>query len=544
MRLPLVTTLEAAGTLAARGVLRPARPDRLVRQGLTFWRWGPTIATAYIMVAQAEPSRTALVDDAGELTFGELDRRTNAIARGLSGLGAREGDRIGVLCRNGRAFVESVIGGAKLGADVLLLNTSFSHSELEAVVERDRPSVLVYDAEFQRIVEQAPAPAGRILGRVEGNGTASLPSLGDLASREDADPLHPPGRESRTVILTSGTTGAPKGARLSSPSNLEPLAWFLRRVPLRPRSKYLVLAPLFHAHGYGQLMLGASLGCTVVLTTSFDPERTLALIDRHRVEAVAVVPTMLKRIMELPAEKRRRYEIGSVEVVLSSGSALPGDLARRFMDEFGPVLYNLYGSTEVAWATIAGPDDLLDAPGTVGRPPPHTRLAILDRNGRRLSRGEIGRIFVGHELLFEGYTDSERRDLTRGMMTAGDLGHLDAQGRLFIDAREDDMIVSGGENVYPGEVEEVLAHHPELEEVAVIGVDDEQFGQRLVAFAVPSAGSRPSQDDVKAYAKQHLARYKVPRQIEVRDELPRNVLGKVLKKELRREVQEWRKEQR
>jgi acyl-CoA synthetase (AMP-forming)/AMP-acid ligase II len=244
---------------------------------------------------------------------------------------------------------------------------------------------------------------------------------------------------------------------------------------------------------------------------------------------------MLKRIMELPARTRRAYDTSSLRVVLSSGSALTGELAAAFMAEFGEVLYNLYGSTEVAWATIAGPQDLLEAPGTVGKPPPHTRVAILDEGGRPLATPKIGRVFVAHDMLFEGYTDDALRpELVEDMMTPGDLGHLDEKGRLFVDARADDMIVSGGENVYPGEVEEALSEHPEVGEVAVVGVDDEQFGQRLVAFAVPEKGSSLSAETLERFARERLARFKVPRDIYVREQLPRNVLGKVLKKELRK----------
>jgi acyl-CoA synthetase (AMP-forming)/AMP-acid ligase II len=305
-------------------------------------------------------------------------------------------------------------------------------------------------------------------------------------------------------------------------------------VPLDAGSTYLVSAPLFHAHGYGQFSGGAGLGCTLVLSPRFDPEHALALIERHRVEAWAVVPVMLKRVMELPADVRDRYDTSSLRVVLSSGSALPGGLARDFMGRFGPVLYNLYGSTEVAWATIATPDDLLAAPGTAGRPPPHTRLEILDRDGKPLPRGETGRIFVAHEMLFDGYTDGTvRATAAQGMMTAGDLGHLDGEGRLFVDSREDDMIVSGGENVYPGEVEGVLNEHPDIDEVAVVGVEDEQFGERLVAFAVARRDSGLSEQGVIVYAKETLALFKVPREVRLVDELPRNALGKVLKKKLR-----------
>ncbi|MGH2978544.1 MAG: AMP-binding protein, partial [Solirubrobacterales bacterium] len=277
-----------------------------------------------------------------------------------------------------------------------------------------------------------------------------------------------------------------------------------------------------------------ALGCTVVLPRSFDAEETLALIARHRIEVTAVVPTMLKRIMELDPETRRRHDTGSLRVVVCSGSALDARLARSFMDEFGPVLYNLYGSTEVAWATIAAPEDLLQAPGTVGRPPPHTRLEILDDSGHPEPAGSTGHIFVGHEMLFEGYTDPTKdRSRVNGMLTPGDLGHVDGQGRLFIDAREDDMIVSGGENVYPGQVEQVLREHPDVSDAVVMGVEDERFGQRLVAFVVPRPGSDLSEEDVLSFSREHLARFKVPREVHLRDDFPRNALGKVRRRDLR-----------
>ena len=219
---------------------------------------------------------------------------------------------------------------------------------------------------------------------------------------------------------------------------------------------------------------------------------------------------------------------------MCSGSALGGQLANDFMDEFGAVLYNLYGSTEVAWATIATPRDLREAPGTVGRPPPHTRLEILDEDGRPRPTGETGHIFVAHEMLFEGYTDpSQSRRMVDGMMTPGDLGHVDESGRLFVDSREDDMIISGGENVYPGQVEEVLRGHPDVDDAVVIGVEDERFGQRLVAYVVLRPGSALTGEDVIAFGRDNLARFKVPREVHVRDELPRNALGKVLRRELR-----------
>jgi acyl-coenzyme A synthetase/AMP-(fatty) acid ligase len=241
---------------------------------------------------------------------------------------------------------------------------------------------------------------------------------------------------------------------------------------------------------------------------------------------------MMQRIMELPEDTRRRYDVSSLKVVAASGSALPGDLATRWMDEFGDTLYNLYGSTEVAWATIAGPEDMRAAPGTAGRPPRGTLVKMLDEDGVEVPPGETGRIFVGNEMMFEGYTGGGTKDMVDGLMATGDLGHFDESGRMFVEGRDDEMIVSGGENLFPKEVEDLIARHPAVSDVAAIGVDDEQFGQRLKAFVVLESGKQVTQDEVKQHVKQNLADFKVPREVEFLDELPRNATGKVLKREL------------
>jgi len=535
MRLPLATQVETTIVLAQRGLLRPVRPDKLVQMVLAYRRFGASVASAYAVNAVARAEQAAIVDDERALTYREVDVRTNALANELARLGIGPHDRVGVLCRNGSAFVESVVATSKLGADVVPLNTSFAAGELKAVLDRERPPVLIHDEEFSEMVEAAGLDAS-----VEA--IAAESKLQRLIAEGSELPPEGPDEEGRTVILTSGTTGTPKGARLARPSGLEPVALLLRVVPIQAGSAYLIPAPLFHAHGYGQMVLAASLGCTTILPRRFDAERALALIERHRVESMAAVPVMLKRIAGLPAETLRRYDTGSLKAVVCSGSSLDPRLARSFMAELGPVIYNLYGSTEMAWATIATPEDLLNAPGTVGRPPPQTRVVILGDDDRPLPPGQTGRIFVGHEMLFEGYTDdSPARDRVEGMMTAGDLGHLDAEGRLFVDAREDDMIISGGENLYPGEIEEVLREHPDVADIAVTGVEDADFGQRPVAFVVAREGSGLTAELVDGYARQHLARFKVPRDVVLLDDLPRNALGKVLRRELRPPTDEERR---
>jgi fatty-acyl-CoA synthase len=247
---------------------------------------------------------------------------------------------------------------------------------------------------------------------------------------------------------------------------------------------------------------------------------------------------MLQRTMELPPACIARHDTSCLRVIAASGSALPGELATNVMDAFGDVLYNLYGSTEVAWATIATPADLRAAPGTAGKPPRGTVVRLFDDDGNEVGPGETGRIFVGNDLAFEGYTGGGNKDAIERLLSSGDVGHFDEGGRLFIDGRDDDMIVSGGENVFPGEVEDLLAGHEAIAEAAVFGVDDEKFGQRLKAVVVTRDGSDVSADELKQFVKSNLAGYKVPRDVEFVDELPRTSTGKVLKRELQEDPEQ------
>jgi acyl-CoA synthetase (AMP-forming)/AMP-acid ligase II len=334
------------------------------------------------------------------------------------------------------------------------------------------------------------------------------------------------------VILTSGTTGTPKGASRKQPDTMEPAAALFSKIPLKARQTTMIAAPLFHSWGYAHFTLGLALSSTLVLRRKFDPEETLRAVSQHRASALAVVPVMLQRILDLGPPTLERYDTRCLRVIAASGSALPGELATRVMDAFGDVLYNLYGSTEVAWATIATPSDLRAAPGTAGRPPMGTTVKLLDGDGHEVAAGQSGRIFVANEMMFDGYTGGGGKEIVSGLMSTGDVGHFDGDGRLFVDGRDDEMIVSGGENVFPREVEDLLADHESIEEAAVIGVPDEQFGQRLKAFVVLRGGAELDEESVQAYVKANLARYKVPREVVFLDELPRNATGKVLKREL------------
>jgi fatty-acyl-CoA synthase len=530
LRSSLGDGVHAARVFQRAGLLRPVRPDKLGRSILTLARWGATPAAGFMSSALHYPDEPALSDELGTLTFEQIDRRTNALARALSKVGIGAGDGVAVMCRDHRGFIDATIALSKLGANALYLNTAFAGPQITEVVRRERPGALIYDEEFADLLREAGRRRKRFVAWHD-EGKASDPTLDELIASSDDAELKPPSEPGRVVILTSGTTGTPKGAQRQQPG-LGPAVSLLSRIPLRARETTVIAAPLFHSWGFAHFSLGLLLSSTYVLGRRFDPEATLAAIERHRATTLVVVPVMLQRILELPDDTRWSYDTSSLRVVAVSGAALPGELAERFMDEFGEVLYNLYGSTEVAWATIATPDQLRAAPGTAGTAPRGTTLKILDEGGRELPPGSTGRIFVANELLFEGYTGGGGKQVVGEVMSTGDVGHLDEAGRLFVEGRDDEMIVSGGENVFPREVEDLLARHEAVAEVAVIGVKDEQFGQRLKAFVVKEKGADLTADEVKTHVKSNLARFKVPREVEFISQLPRNATGKVLKREL------------
>jgi acyl-CoA synthetase (AMP-forming)/AMP-acid ligase II/uncharacterized protein YndB with AHSA1/START domain len=519
--------------LVDAGVVRPMRPDRAWGVLRTIQKWGRSPAAGSISLAERFPDEPMIVDELGTLTYSEVHTRTNSIAHALSDAGIVEGDGVGIMCRNHRGFVEGTIAVSKLGANSLYLNTAFAGPQLMEVVRRERPKALIFDEEFTGLLSEAARRRKRFVAWHDSE-RCDDPTLDELVAEGDPEDVVPPDREGRAVILTSGTTGAPKGAARSNPQSLDPAVSLLSKIPLKARQVSHIAAPLFHSWGFAHFTLGLILGTTYVLRRRFDPEGCLDAVARYRCDSLAVVPVMMQRILELPEETRAKYDVSSLKVVAASGSALPGDLAIEWMNAFGDTLYNLYGSTEVAWASIATPTDMRAAPGTAGKPPRGTVVRLYDENGVEVPPGQTGRIFVGNELLFEGYTGGGSKDFIGSLMATGDVGRFDEGGRLFVEGRDDEMIVSGGENVFPQEVEDLLARHQAVSEVAAIGVEDPDFGQRLRAFVVLERGKQASEDELKSHVKANLARYKVPREIVFLEELPRNATGKVLKRELER----------
>jgi acyl-CoA synthetase (AMP-forming)/AMP-acid ligase II len=514
-----VDLLFVGKTLMRRGLLGPGRPDRVLDQLKILRRWGFTLAAELRAAEARDPHKAAVIDEhRGAVTYRMLLRRAQRLAVGLAGrYGIKEGHRVGLLCRNHAGFIEAMAACSILGADVVLVNTALSAPQLAAVAEEQKMRLLLHDREF------APLAARAGCERID-------------ESIVDAMIAHTPPQRGftcstagRMIVLTSGTTGAPKGARRPTPQGFGPLTSIIDRIPLRVGDHIHIAAPIFHTWGYAALQLGFALRATIVLQRRFEPAGSVELVDRHRCRAVFAVPVMIQRLLESRLVPAHRPSIVAV-----SGSALPGGLATAFMDRWGDCLYNLYGSTEASWASIATPGDLRRDPGTAGRPPHGTRVMILDPQGKPVRRGEVGQIFVGNEMLFDGYTGGPNgRDLRDGLLGTGDLGHIDSGGLVYVDGRADDMVISGGENVFPRPVEDLLARLPQVREVAVVGVPDVEFGQRLAAFLVLHPGHPLDADEVREYVRHYLARFSVPRDVYFLAELPRTATGKVIARLLR-----------
>lgn len=534
---PLSETLGLIGTMRRAGLIAPMRPDRYVRIAAAMRREGMGMTSGFASAAQRCPERPGLIDERGSLTWRELDERCNALAAALQGLPSGQPRVVGIMCRNHRGFVEALVAADRIGSDILLLNTSFAGPALADVVTREGVDAVIYDEEFTETVDRALAgtpDATRIVAWTDAEHERTVEGL--IAARAGAQPKRT-GRKGKMILLTSGTTGTPKGAKQSGGNaGIGTLKAILDRTPWRAEEPIVIVAPMFHAWGFSQLLLAASFACPVITRRKFDPEATLDLIDRHKATGLVVVPVMFDRIMDLPAEVRRRYSGRSLRFAAASGSRMRPDVVTAFMDEFGDVIYNNYNATEAGMIATATPADLRAAPDTAGRPAGGTEIRILDPEFNELPAGEVGSIYVRNNTQFDGYTSGSTKDFHAGFMSSGDVGYLDSAGRLFVVGRDDEMIVSGGENVYPIEVEKALAAHPDVAEAAVIGVDDEQYGQRLAAFVVLEPGAGATPDALKQHVRDNLANYKVPREIAVLDELPRSSTGKILRAELRARV--------
>lgn len=523
--------------MIASGAFGLEPPQNLAALVADIRRWGE-VGTIPALNARKTPYRTAIIDDEGSMTFAELNDATNAVANGLLAMGVRGGDGVAILARNHRWFLIANYACGRVGARTILLNTEFSGPQIRDVSAREGAKVIIYDDEYTDAVKLAETPIGK-LRALSTNPDADKPSgstdetLAELIARSSTDPAPKATKRSSIIVLTSGTTGTPKGANRHAPPTLAPIGGVLSAVPFKAGEVTSLPSPMFHALGYLHATIAMTLGSTLVLHRRFSPAAVLADVAEHKVTAIVVVPVMLSRMVDALETMDPKPDLSSLRIIFASGSQLGAELATRTMREIGPVVYNLYGSTEIAFVSIARPEDLKRNPATVGPTIRGVKVKILDEHGHEVPRGQVGRIFVGNFFPFEGYTGGGSKEVIDGLMSSGDVGYFDDDGLLYVSGRDDEMIVSGGENVFPAEVEDLISGHPDVIEATALGVDDKDFGQRLRAFVVLREQAELTEDAIKDYVRDHLARYKVPREVIFLAELPRNPTGKILKRELR-----------
>lgn len=492
-------------------------------------------------IAEDHPEHPAIVDGpGGPRTYGELAGDAHQLVHLFRDLGAGRGDAVAVMADNGRTLIEVSLACQSSGLYLIPLNVHLTAAELAAIMDHSGAKVLIVEARLAGLIEDLPGDHARLV-------IGEAPGATSLAEARARFPRTAPGDPSpgSLFVYTSGTTGRPKGVRRRLPDGdvgriAHDGSLFGRAFGFVPfEGPMLVSTGMYHGGSHTFYMGGLAVGHSLVIMDRFDPERALSLIERHRVTTAYMVPTQFHRLLRLPEEVRSRHDVSSLRVVAHSAAPCPRDTKQKMFDWWGPVIWETYGGMEGA-ATIAKPHHWLAKPGTVGRAIKGVRLAILDDDGNEVPAGQVGHIYLENDVGFEYHDDPEQTRAAHAgrRFSLGDIGHLDEDGFLFVTDRAKDMLISGGVNVYPAEIEAVLLSHPAVQDCAVVGVPDEDWGESPLAVVLPADGAEAGdalREELAAHCRERLAGYKCPRHWEFRDELPRTEAGKIYKRRIRDE---------
>jgi len=535
-----------ANVIRASKVVQPVRPSRVAQfvRDARQSRLGPHLAVMYH--GAAHPDKEAIVEygDRGvrRYTWGELDALVNRLAHALIARGVKGGSRVALMLPNGVEYLIAQQALARLGGLAVQIGYRLKPSEIAYILSNAEPVATLVHAEYLPAMREARAQAGK------GGAMIAIAGGGDLGEAEDwdralaaASPEVPPrvrgGDGGGVIVYTSGTTGKPKGATRSwRKTGFESVADMIYQVGMRSDDRHLVVCPLYHSAAPAFVAIMQSLGATIVLQNHYEPEAALDIIQKERITCTLMVPTMMIRMCALPRETIRRYNTSSLRWVMSAAAPLTTEAARRFMDTFGPVLWNFYGATETGLVTLAGPRDHLSRPGTIGRALRGNDIRLLDDAGRDVPTGQVGELYARNPTLISGYhgnAEATSQAQREGFFSVGDCGRVDDDGYYYLESRKSDMVISGGVNIYPREIEDHLSTHPSVLECAVIGIPDPEWGETLRAFIVLRDGMTLSETEIIDYCRKELADFKRPRKITFMKELPRNPTGKILKRELR-----------
>jgi len=489
--------------------------------------------------AEAHPDTPALIDGEHRLSWRAYHEARNRLAHALADLGLAAGEHAVLYAHNSFAVLLASAAARALGVIPVPMNHRLTAEEVTYILDNSDAAVVFASDAFVPMLERVRAQAPR-LRHVVLLGEERRPwalHLDDLLAAGRPDPIETPDGMGGSMIYTAGTTGKPKGAlrHATDPGALLPRLVALNCVA--PDDVHLVAGPLYHSAPGGFALYAHTLGQTVVVMRKFEPEAALHTIAQHRCTTTFMAPTLLKRLVDLPTSVRGRYDLSSMRAIVVAAAPCPMRVKEEILAWFGPVLYEFYGSTELGVNTILGPRDMLRKPHSCGRAAPGTELAVLDDAGRPLPAGQPGELYVRRGPgMFDGYYKNAQatQDTARGdWLSVGDVAWIDDEGFVFICDRKRDMIISGGVNIYPAEIEDVLHRHPAVEDAAVFGVPDPEWGERVHAAIQPRAGAELTAAEVIAFCRRHLADYKAPREVSFHADFPRDTAGKLVKRVLR-----------
>jgi acyl-CoA synthetase (AMP-forming)/AMP-acid ligase II len=501
----------------------------------------PDFLTLY---ARAFADKPAVIDDRGTpevWSFAELERQANRLANALLGLGVGLRDKIVWCGQNSLGVVRVMHAARKIGATAVPLNYRLSPEEAAYVIDNSDAVVVYADAEYAELMLKirGDVPKVRHVLIFDGPGAADQLDVARLLSESsDASPSVERG-DGGTMIYTSGTTGKPKGA-LRSGGRTDPANQLALMQLLGYRSDdiYLTTGPLYHSGPGGFMGVAHALGNTVVLQRKFDPEDWLRLVARHRVTTTFSAPTPIRMICSLPPEVKARHDRSSMRIMIANAAPWSYALKEAYLADFPEEsLFEVYGSTELGVNCVLEPKDQRRKPGSCGKPAPGVELMLVDEEGREVSEPNVpGELFVRSNAMFDTYYKAQEKfegNRRGGFLTVGDIAYRDDEGYYYICDRKSDMIISGGMNIYPAEIESGLEQHPKIYDVAVIGIPSEEWGESVHAVVVPQPGTQLSEAEVIGFAREHMASYKIPRSVTFLAEIPRNASGKILKRVLR-----------
>ena len=487
------------------------------------------------------PDKPAVSDTNVDYTYGEFKTRVCKLGTGLLAGGVQAHDGLLVMLPNGVPYLETLMACTASGITSVLAPNRSTSEELTYLAEDSKAQWLIADARYGDVISGAHLPHIPESHRFIVNGPApdGWSTLEEVAARGvDKLPPLPPSRSAHNIIYTSGTTGKPKGAKRDmARAGLGPLMDFLQCIPFRHSDMHLACCPLYHSTGMGLAQVHLLLGASVVIMEHFEPEAWLKLVQEKRASSVVIVPTMIHDLITLPDEVFNQYDVSSVRIMMTTGAPLTLAQRQKVRERFGDVLYDMYGSTEWGWLTVAQPRDHVERPGTIGRVVPGGQIRIVDDDHHPVPQGEVGELFAKTRLQIDEYHN--RADATRsalmadGFLSVGDMVRQDADGYLYIADRKSDMVISGGVNLYPPEIEAALSLHPAIEDIAVIGVPDERWGEKLLAWIVLRPDQAASEDEIIDFAREHLTGAKIPRLFRFIDSIPKSPTGKIRKRDLK-----------